>query len=53
MKKVYEKPEIEKISFQAEEKVCAGLFADLFKLQFASADTSLTKESIFDWNDLK
>lgn len=53
MKKVYEKPEIEKISFQAEEKVCAGLFADLFNLQFASANAELTRESVFDWGDLK
>ena len=53
MKKVYEKPEIEMISFQTEDNICAGLFADLFNFQFASANTQLTKDAVFDWSDLK
>ena len=53
MKKIYEEPMIEKISFQVEEKICAGFFSDLFNLQFASNDAPLTQEAVFDWSQLK
>lgn len=53
MKKVYEKPELEKTVFETDENVCAGLFSDLFKLQFASNDLPLTKEAVFDWSQLQ
>ena len=49
MKKIYEEPQIEKISFQTEEKICGGLFSDLFGLQFASSEDSYTQEAVFDW----
>lgn len=53
MKKVYETPELEKVVFETGDNVCAGLFSDLFKLQFASDTTVPTKESMFDWSELK
>ena len=52
MKKIYQTPEIEKIEFECSENICAGLFTDLFKLQFASTEDSLTKEAVFDWSGL-
>jgi hypothetical protein len=52
MKKIYEKPEIEKIAFQTEERICGGLFSKLFNLDFASDDESMTQEAVFDWSEL-
>lgn len=52
MKRVYEAPIIEKVSFVSDEKVC-GLFDDLFGVNVASGELDFTKDSIFEWSEFE
>ena len=52
MKRVYEAPVIEKISFIADEEVC-GLFDELFGVDIASGGLDFTKDSIFEWEEFE
>jgi len=53
MKKSYEAPRMEIVSFKTEEKICDGLFSKLFGLDFASSDDSMTQDAVFDWSQLQ
>lgn len=48
MKKVYESPVIEKVSFVSDDEVC-GLFDSLFGINIASSGQTFTQDSIFEW----
>ncbi len=49
MKKVYQAPAFDKISFVSEDAVCS-LFGDLFQLNMVdSANMVMSSDSIFQW----
>lgn len=52
MKRVYEAPVIEKVSFISGDEVC-GLFDYIFGVDVASGGLDFTKDSIFEWEEFE